>query len=172
MSKVNRRKEIQQKEALQAKFQHAMAQTNTKVSLWLQPYQSETTTTAKDTSFHNLPIIPAGSGLQALEDDKHHKIGDFISGNETGLRKLKVDESNAVAGSRAMNALMNKMRKETRQKPRVEKPARVSVGKVKPKAPPKKVESDSDSDDNLASHRGRSVQKGTNLLFEKRTRPF
>lgn len=198
MSKPNLRKEIKKKEEFQAKFQLAMLSTNRMVSQWLNPIKANTDTSkdrqSEDavSSFHDLPIIANGSGLYSLETKSDNKkIADFLQSNEEGLRKLKSENSDKVdrqnGSLKAMNALMNKMRNASRDKARqnvkstsLNSYGRQSTGKqgknpnsftqqVKKESvtkPP--VDSDSESDDDMANVKNRSVKKGANLLFDSK----
>lgn len=138
MNKINRRKEIKQKEELQAKFQLAISQTNVKVTNWLNPLKSSNQNNDKNeasedfsranSTFFDLPIIPSGSGLYSLDakngKEEYNKISDFLNSGEAGLRKLKnnSDQNETIVNgrpqgnSKAMNALINKMRNDSRDK--------------------------------------------------------
>ncbi|ODV78737.1 uncharacterized protein CANTADRAFT_43193, partial [Suhomyces tanzawaensis NRRL Y-17324] len=104
---VNRRKEIKEKEELQARFQLLMARNNTTVMSWLKPKQDVSRDIETEKSFMELPIVPQGAGLAAL-DASSSKIGDFIASNTTKLAAIKEDRT--AKGSKPMMALLNKMR--------------------------------------------------------------
>lgn len=130
-------------------------------------------------SFHDLPIIAAGSGLYSLETkSEEKKVADFLLSNEEGLRKLKNSEKPTDTFDRrngslkAMNALMNKMRNSSREKARqnvrIQKPSTRPQVSQQPKASTKAAsrDSDSESDDEMSKIKSRSVKKGANLLFD------
>lgn len=136
MSKVNRRKEIKEKEAFQLRFQLALNESNSTVANWL-PSQNASLNTEEEVSgadFLNLPILSNGLGLYELEkDDEEQKtISDFVN-PEKDPQKLKVQENRQnTAGSKAMAALVNKMRNDSR--------GRVNNKEKKPQGPPQKVQ--------------------------------
>jgi len=165
MSKPNRRKEIKEKEELQARFQLSMSQNNSKALKWLKPVDSTShlSTSSVEANFFELPIIPNGASLSNLTLAKAQKnIGDFVNGTEI-KPQLKVPAKSQV--SKPMSALMNKMRDQSRDK----------VKKNKPKQVAKPVVSRDDSDLEDEQVRNRSVKKSTPLLFDgkkKKGRPF
>lgn len=196
MSKPNRRKEIKQKEELQARFQFSLAQTNKLALNWLKPLQDQSTKDAtpdseSESSFYDMCIIPQGSGLLALERKDVSKIGDFINSND--LKKSNLQESENIKKSRTttskpMLALMNKMRdgqrsnikknyehqrQQQRQKPQYQQIQKSQT--VKPS--PNDQDSDSDEEDRELL-KSRSVKKGANIMFggklkgKKGGRPF
>lgn len=128
MSKVSKRQEIKEKEALQARFQLALKQQSAKVLSWL-PTETQTNKTdaseksesrlAERAEFLNLPIILQGSGLFELENEENSgkngasTIGSFISSEET--KKIAPPERKGAPASKAMSSLMNKMRGDTRR---------------------------------------------------------
>lgn len=121
---MSRRQEIKEKEALQARFQHAMTQ-NSKLALnWLRPNQavnntkntpaapsSQGLTAAHANQFFDLPVVAQGASLSELSVAKLGRtVGQFVKGTTpakphavTKPRKLK-----------AMQALLNKMRDDKR----------------------------------------------------------
>lgn len=118
MSKVNRRKEIKEKEAFQLKFQLALNESSSLVAGWLPKDSSRQTNEASDHDFLNLPILSGGKGLFELENDEEEQktVGDFVN-PEKDPQKLKLQESRQnQAGSKAMSALINKLRNDSRGK--------------------------------------------------------
>lgn len=118
---MSRRQEIKEKEALQARFQHAMTQ-NSKLALnWLRPNQAvnksnstpatQGSTAANANQFFDLPVVAQGASLSELSVAKLGRtVGQFVKGTTpakphavTKPRKLK-----------AMQALLNKMRDDKR----------------------------------------------------------
>lgn len=199
MSKPNRRKEIKEKEELQAKFQLAMSQTNTRVLSWLQPLQKAAGETPREgqKAFLDLPIIANGSGLCSLTEGAgvQQLVGDFLA---TGTASKKDFPNEAPvrkeAGSKAMHALMNKMRNSSKQKIRQNmldrengrRPSSHSGGGHgrrsgilhihgcvgKPHLP----NADEEDVDGAARHANRAVKKGNDNVFSgkvgKKGRPF
>lgn len=199
MSKPNRRKEIKEKEELQAKFQLAISQTNTRVLSWLQPLQKPAGDAPQDgqKSFLDLPIIANGTGLYSLKEGANEQrlVGDFLA-NGTGNRPSAPNETpvRKEAGSKAIHALMNKMRNSSKQKIRQNIIDRENSGRPKSHnrgaRPGTGVHTDAaaagrsqlpladeDDEDGAARHANRAVKKGTNSLFagkvgKKKGRPF
>lgn len=177
MSKVNRRQEIKKKEELQARFQVAISQTNSKILNWLQPNSNEIVHEDKEKdSFFNLPIIPQGSGLSNI-DKSNRNIGDFINSDETKFKQLQdgnnSNDSLRKTNSKPMMALMNKMRNTNRDKAK-KKAFNQNMHTPKPKVKTQDNIDNSDSDEEMIT-KNRSVKKGSNLLFEskiKKKRPF
>ncbi|CAR66010.1 DEHA2G20570p [Debaryomyces hansenii CBS767] len=177
MSKVNRRQEIKKKEELQARFQVAISQTNSKILNWLQPNNEIVHDDKEKNSFFNLPIIPQGSGLSNI-DKSNRNIGDFINSDETKFKQLQdgnhSNDNLRKTNSKPMMALMNKMRNTNRDK--VKKRGsnqNMHTSKSKVKIQDTNIDN-SDSDEEMMA-KNRSVKKGSNLLFEskiKKKRPF
>lgn len=182
MSKVNRRKEIKEKEAFQLRFQLALNESSNKVANWL-PSQEEESERPSGEDFLNLPILSTGLGLYELEDDdKAQKtISDFVN-PEKDPQKLKIQENRQnQAGTKAMTALINKMRNDSRGRANNKEktgPSKVQkkrsqfldqVGKKeKPKQKPvKEEELDSDEEERKISAQ-RSTKKATKVT----KRPF
>ncbi|OBA19342.1 hypothetical protein METBIDRAFT_46672 [Metschnikowia bicuspidata var. bicuspidata NRRL YB-4993] len=124
MLKVNRRKEIKEKEDFQLKFQLAISANNANVLNWLpQTQENESregipTTNSKDL-FLDLPVISGGAGLFELDRDGANNdsptIGSFLN-SENIPQKLNTGTARDVrTGSKAMSALMNKMRSDSRK---------------------------------------------------------
>lgn len=167
MSKVNRRKEIKEKEAFQLKFQLALSRNNKAVLNWLP--KNEGTSAAEISAsdrqeFLNLPIVPAGSSLSHLEKSEEYTVGSFL---QTEGPPAKRTQHENRTGSKAMTALMNKMRGESRRKEPVKKPQRRMIDEVKKK---KKVielaEPDSDEEESKSAQ---ITRKQTKVL---KGRPF
>ncbi|KAJ8146386.1 hypothetical protein OY671_000545 [Metschnikowia pulcherrima] len=123
MSKVNRRKEIKEKEDFQIKFQLALSANNNNVLQWLPKAKDELSNISENLeedkdSFLDLPVIPNGAGLSALdkEDFKNdsHTIGSFLNADNVPKSQPSNTSREARTGSKAMSALMNKMRSDTR----------------------------------------------------------
>ncbi|KAM9909263.1 hypothetical protein OXX69_005581 [Metschnikowia pulcherrima] len=123
MSKVNRRKEIKEKEDFQIKFQLALSTNNNNVLQWLPKAKDELSNRSENLeedkdSFLDLPVIPNGAGLSALdkEDSKNdsHTIGSFLNADNVPKSQPSNTFREARTGSKAMSALMNKMRSDTR----------------------------------------------------------
>lgn len=170
---MSRRKEIKEKELLQAKFQTALSQNNDKVLKWLQPQKtSEANHFNKD--FLNLPIVGQGQGLNSISDSD--TINDFMKDEK------KVAQTRVQNQSKPMSMLMNKMRNNNRDKVKrniinnqrkikVEKNGTLANGGRKEK--PKNVKnnnsrvrdesSDSESEDDGLKNRS---TKKANLLFK------
>ncbi|KAK6462537.1 hypothetical protein DFJ63DRAFT_319355 [Scheffersomyces coipomensis] len=183
---MSRRKEIKEKEELQARFQYAVSQSNSLVLDWLKPVEASHNTQSASTdsihdSFYNLPIIPNGGSLSSLKDDDNTlSIGEFMKSNDKEFKNLKKDSDANRVTSKPMLALMNKTRDSTREKIKqkhnnnnnnnnnfrdrrqpnyTNNRSNVASGK--------KVEEDSDSDDDKILQ-SRSVKKGSNMLLESK----
>lgn len=170
MSKVNRRKEIKEKEELAAKFQMAMGKNNNMAMKWLN-ITPESTKPTPNNSFFDLPIIPYGASLSNVTLLKSAKsIGDFVNGTEI---KPDMKPQPKTHQSKPMAALMNKMRAQTRT--RIEKQDKnkdkLSYKNTVKKPILKSIADDSDLDSDVKS---RSVKKGHTLVFDKKKkgRPF
>lgn len=187
MSKVNRRKEIKEKEAFQLRFQLALNESNNTVANWL-PKQNEETEKPSGDDFLNLPILTNGLGLYELEEDDEVQktISDFVN-PEKDPQKVKLHENRQnQAGTKAMTALINKMRNDSRgrvnskdgQGPKkVGKKRSQFLGEVGKKETPKqrqkqkplKVEVELDSDE---EERKISAQRSTKKATKVSKRPF
>ncbi|PVH18484.1 uncharacterized protein CXQ87_001414 [Candidozyma duobushaemuli] len=171
MSKVNRRKEIKEKEAFQLRFQLALNESNNTVANWL-PKQNEETEKPSGDDFLNLPILTNGSGLYELEEDDEAQktISDFVN-PEKDPQKVKVQENRQnQAGTKAMTALINKMRNDSRGRANNKDgqgPKKKETQKQKQK--PVKVEVESDSDE---EERKISAQRSTKKATKVSKRPF
>lgn len=172
MSKVNRRKEIKEKEAFQLKFQLALSQTNKAVSNWLLPNATKSENIGKQ-GFLDLPIVPSGAGLYELEKNgENATVGDFLQNGTAIPKNIKQDPK--ANSSKAMTALMNKMRTDTRKN--LASSSKVFKGKLKilegmkkPQIKAKQVDSDSEEESKFNRH----GKKGSGLHFDKRKkRPF
>ncbi|RLV93506.1 Nucleolar protein 19 [Spathaspora sp. JA1] len=175
MSK-NRRKEIQEKQSLQAQFQLALSQNEKRALSWLQPCQQpqEQNTVANtndDDSFMNLPVIPQGAGLTS--GNSKNTIGEFLSSDD--LKKNKPQPGNefrkTAVQSKPMIALMNKMRNTSREK------VRKKVERVKQQTRENNQDNDDSEDEEVSELRARSVKKTTtgllhNKIKKKSGRPF
>lgn len=121
MSKVNRRKEIKEKESLQLKFQLALSQNNKNIQSWLPSSNTASTGLIESEStdrqlFLNLPIVANGAGLFVLEDDeKNRTVGDFLQAEGTPKNVKPENVKDIRNGSKAMAALMNRMRTDNRK---------------------------------------------------------
>lgn len=118
MSKVNRRKEIKEKEALQLKFQLALSQNTKNVLRWLPAIQNQPddSLAADHQVFLDLPIVASGTGLSDLEKTDHsNTVGDFLK-SEGPPKNVKPENPKDIRnGSKAMAALMNRMRTSSRE---------------------------------------------------------
>lgn len=172
MSKVNRRKEIKDKEELQAKFQLSIAQNNSKVLNWLKPVKSndESTSLAQvNGAFLQLPIIANGESLTSLDTKSSgdiQRVGDFINSNDTAtFHQIKQDTSTERTRSKPMLALMNRIRDGGREK--------VKRKMVKRDVPESRAAQDSDSDEESSYMKNRSVRKAPVTFGKKQKgRPF
>lgn len=171
MSKVNRRKEIKEKEELQARFQLLVAQNNKKVLNWLKPVKNDDISASLalvNGSFLQLPIIANGESLSSLDTkstDEVQRVGDFISSNDTSKFKQIKQESTDRTRSKPMTALMNRIRDGGREKVKT-KMARKPVPAAKPAE-------ESDSDDEAAYMKNRTVKKAPVPFGKKQKgRPF
>ncbi|KAI5949048.1 hypothetical protein KGF57_004878 [Candida theae] len=137
----SRREEIKKKQELQARFQFSISQNNARAMNWLKPSTSngnDASTTKESThtgalttspetdsvtasstqdDFMKLRVIPQGSGLSSKTTQT---VGDFLNSKDISQQKSNSDGatsngSTKSKGSVAMNALLNKMRNETRQ---------------------------------------------------------
>lgn len=118
MSKVNRRKEIKEKEALQLKFQLALSQNSKTVLSWLPALQNRPNDplAADHLVFLDLPIVASGTGLSDLETAEQSKtVGDFLQSEGTPKNVKPENTRDIRNGSKAMAALMNRMRSNSRQ---------------------------------------------------------
>lgn len=211
----NRREEIKQKQELQARFQFSISQNNALALHWLKPAstnQNETPTsplqstqetdstnsTRPDDDFMKLRVIPQGSGLSSKTTQT---VGDFLNSKDIITHQKNKDNGTTSRrgngngkGSVAMNALLNKMRNETRkelgqsrhtnqmQQSKSKKETkndkkRVSAGKVTSSAVGAVgavgFDSDSDSDDDdIKAFKSRSVSKISYGKVGKKLRPF
>lgn len=117
MSKVHRKQEIKLKDELQARFQHSLSQSNSRVLSWLKPAAvsaSQEPLVVTQDSFHHLPIIPTGSTLFTLSHESK-TIGSFIDGKPSDLLLLKRVPAGGIT-SKAMVALKHKMRNFNRDR--------------------------------------------------------
>ncbi|GEQ67295.1 hypothetical protein JCM33374_g959 [Metschnikowia sp. JCM 33374] len=124
MSKVNRRKEIKEKEAFQLQFQLAISANNNNVLKWL-PNSQDTLGSGHQSianekgSFLDLPVIPNGAGLSELDKEENSSstqtIGSFLNAENVPKKQNLNTSRDARTGSKAMSALMNKMRSDTRK---------------------------------------------------------
>lgn len=187
MSKVNRRKEIKQKEDLLAKFRLLSSQTDTKVAGWLSSLvkdkeeDADSNTIQKD-SFLNLPIIQNGVSLSAqFKNDHINTIRDLVDSKD--IKNLKKQEVNGrQSDSKALNSLMNKMRDSKRslikdkyssKQPSSNKIHKSSTSKNKinknfnNKQEHTGMDGDrgSESEDDEALAKKRTVKKGSGLSF-------
>lgn len=216
----SRREEIKKKQELQARFQFSMAQNNARALNWLKPAtsnhnqasSSETTQDGRSDStkqndddnendFMKLRVIPQGSGLSSKTTQT---VGDFLNSKDITQQKTNdgsnVTDSNKQVGrgngrgSVAMNALLNKMRNETRKE--LNQSSQVQQGKAKKE---KKTnsrsagsgmkqasssakanavrstgsDSDDEEDDDIKALKSRSVGKlGGHGKVGKKARPF
>lgn len=213
----NRREEIKQKQELQARFQFSISQNNALALHWLKPAstsQNETPTsqlqstqetdstnfTQPDDDFMKLRVIPQGSGLSSKATQT---VGDFLNSKDIITYQKNKDNDTTSRrgngngngkGSVAMNALLNKMRNDTRkelsqsrhtnqmQQSKSKKETkndkkRVSAGKVTSSAVGAVgavgFDSDSDSDDDdIKAFKSRSVSKISYGKVGKKLRPF
>lgn len=137
MSKVNRRKEIKEKEALQLKFQLALSQNTKNVLNWLPTLQSakndhNDVLTADRQLFLDLPIVASGTGLSDLEkSDQNSTVGDFLGSDGTPKNVKPENRKDIRNGSKAMAALMNRMRSDSRKQVREHGSDRVHKNKLR-----------------------------------------
>lgn len=197
IKKPNRRKEIKEKEELQAQFQLNISKNNNKILSWLNPGLSSTSSKTVDdflisnNAFFDLPIIQNGSGLSSVMDLQALKVGDFIN-SENDLLKLSTpaNSSGSLGGtndSKAMAALKNSLRNKQRQKIEQRSQQKVPQNQQRKnfkqtlKAKPvetstsKKHDGDDDDDDeDIAALKGRSVKKAVVQQFGKKKKgcPF
>lgn len=197
MSKLNNRKDIKQKEELQAQFQLAISKANETVLSWLRPGQVNSTLdtdlSVDALQFLNLPVIPLGQGLslsESNEDDESniHTIGDFINGDKklSSLAKKKragatlSDRINRINNrhkiskndNRALVGLKNKLRNDTRNQVRRDNNiAQSRNNSVTRSAQKTRVTDDDDDEDEDEKHLDqRNTKKGSGLLFDTRTK--
>lgn len=145
-----------------------MAQNNDMVMSWLKPLASQDTQPDSKDSFLDLPIVPQGAGLSAIEDSSR-KISDFMKVEDGG--KIKKESVNR-ATSKPMQALLNKMRDSNRQKVKkhgTDKVKKQPQGRIQKK--PQPVDDNSDSDSDSTARNNRTVKRGGGLSFTKK-RPF
>lgn len=194
MSKVNRRNEIKEKEAFQLKFQLALQEKDKVIDGWLQlgnsPASIKETSAEDHQSFMDLPIVTNGGGLSELEKESNiSTMSDFL-GSNTIMPKVANKTRDSRDSSKAMHALMNKMRTDTRRgiqekhkhrEGKVQKPRKLQIlqelqkpergGKLA-----KPPQEDLDSDDEESQAKQRTIKKGSGLLFDKKKkekkRPF
>ncbi|KAG7193176.1 uncharacterized protein KQ657_000930 [Scheffersomyces spartinae] len=176
-SRANRRKEIQEKQDLQAKFQLSIQQMNTKVSNWLSsPEKKEAQPEIPaDNPFLQLPIIPQGGTLSNMKDLS--TVKDFVEGD--GKKPHGIEKDKKTSTSQPMTALLNRIRDEQRRNTANKFKAN-GTGKVhkdplnKQKAVTiKKIHDIEDDDDEISNkHRHRAVTKSSGLQFGKKKRPF
>ncbi|ABN64904.1 predicted protein [Scheffersomyces stipitis CBS 6054] len=177
MSKVNRRKEIKDKEALQARFQLSISQNNAKALSWLKPSTSKTGQEhpISTESFLDLPIIPSGSSLTTLNNGNVSKIGDFMK-NDGSMNAIKQESGPRAAknASKPMLALMNKVRDYNKEKIRKNGDNNVNNSASNHSLRNQKIRKvekhpqDEDSDDESSILKARSVKKGSNMLLENK----
>lgn len=185
MAKGNRREDIKEKEALQARLKVAFSLTNDKVTSWLNKNKGDEQVSheATNNDYLNLPIIKNGQGLEF--DNKHLTIGDFMNSDIRQMNKLDknpqrrgADNKIVKSDSKPMSALMNKIRKDLRDKvkKRIGNPKERHMGPTNP-AEKKSIdvnvgtnESDEsdESDDEALLNKSRTAKKGSNLLFESK----
>lgn len=166
MPKVNRRKEIKEKEAFQLKFQLALSQNNKAVLNWLPKSggaAAEAAPASDRQEFLDLAIVPAGGGLADIEQSEY-TVGKFLQTDGAPSKKAPA-RGDPRGGSKAMTALMNKMRGESRQREPPKRAARM-IDAVKKRAPaPVAPESDDEEETKTAL----MVRKQTKKL---KGRPF
>lgn len=168
---MSRRQEIKEKEALQARFQHAITQ-NSKLALkWLNTSASSTTTkpattvnapsltltTTEANLFFDLPVVAQGASLSELSLAKLGRtVGQFVKG-QTPTKPHAVTKPRRL---KAMQALLNKMRDDKRSQAtsRVAKP---QSGPRKPVLAPGTggADSESDSDSDVEAKRKITAKK-------------
>ena len=158
MSRINRRQEIKNKEAFQAKFQLGLANQSVRVLSWLPQPQNNSTPpkNADKAEFLDLPILPGGSSLEGLEQEGSNGafalIGSFISASETAAPTplpSRVSGHGSRSESKAMVSLMNRMRSDTRRQ--IHEREREKIRVKKPEVA-RKPESDSDGEDSKLAH--------------------
>lgn len=176
---MSRRQEIKHKEALQARFQLAMAQNTSLAAQWLgeDPHLAPAAASGGQQEFFSLPIVANGASLSELSVVKLGKtVGDFF----TGATKTPLAPLNGLGArkSLAMQALSNKIRDDRRAQVRgqvgqvrgqvrgqvkgqVAKPGKQGVAKVKskpakPLAAMKAARQDLDSEDDDEMVRART----------------
>lgn len=176
---MSRRQEIKHKEALQARFQLAMAQNTSLAAQWLgeDPNLAPAAASGGQQEFFSLPIVANGASLSELSVVKLGKtVGDFF----TGATKTPLAPLNGLGArkSLAMQALSNKIRDDRRAQVRgqvgqvrgqvrgqvkgqVAKPGKQGVAKVKskpakPLAAMKAARQDLDSEDDDEMVRART----------------
>lgn len=183
MTKGNRREDIKEKEALQARLMVAFSLTNDKVTSWLNKNKGgdeQVSHKATNNDYLNLPIIKNGQGLEF--DNKHLTIGDFMNSDIRQMNKLDknsqrrgADNKIVKSDSKPMSALVNKIRKDLRDKAK----KRIGNSKERHTGPSNPVEKKSidvnvetnesdESDDEALHNKSRTAKKGSNLLFESK----
>lgn len=170
MSKVNRRKEIKEKEAFQLKFQLALSQNNKAVLNWLPKGSSEAVDAAPLSDrqeFLDLAIVPAGGGLADIEQTEY-TVGKFLAADGADKGKTAAARD-ARGGSKAMTALMNKMRGELRARPPPKRAARMIDAVKKKAAPAREAARDAEESDEEESKTAHMARKQTKKL---KGRPF
>lgn len=135
------RTEIDEKQVLRAKFQHAVNETNTMVASWL----GDSSKSDKHENFFQLPVMNPGSGLSLGDKQEKGTIGDFVHGYN--VKKASHRQGVNKPESAALGALKNKMRNTKRAK--VERPVEQN-------------NSNSDSDEEVKSF----AKKGSNLFLD------
>ncbi|CCE73088.1 Piso0_000105 [Millerozyma farinosa CBS 7064] len=181
MTRGNRREDIEKKEALQARLKVAFSLTNDKVTGWLNKNKGgdeSASHKATNNDYLNLPIIKNGQGLEF--DNKPLTVGDFMNSDIRQMNKLDknpqrrgADNKIVKGDSKPMSALMNKIRKDSRDT------AKKRIGNSKerhmnPSSPVEKKSIDAnvetnesdESDDEALLNKSRTAKKGSNLLFE------
>lgn len=185
MAKGNRREDIKEKEALQARLKVAFSLTNDKVTSWLNKNKGDDEQVSHNhkgtnNDYLDLPIIKNGQGLEF--DNKNLTIGDFMNSDIRQMNKLDknpqrrgADNKIVKGDSKPMSALMNKIRKDLRDKAK----KRISNSKERHMGPTNPVEKKSinvnvetnesdESDDEALLNKSRTAKKGSNLLFESK----
>lgn len=182
MAKINRRNEIKEKEALQLRFQLALSQNTKSVLNWLPKQNVPADANPKlddQASFLNLPIISNGASLANLEKGDLSTVGEFLNGDT--VKSTGENKRDAQTGSKAMTALMNKMRTENRKaihdRERMEKKGSkrhhlkimAEMKRGKKEARPEVAEDSDEEESKSAQIRGKNT-KG--FEFGKKKRPF
>lgn len=179
-SKQSRRKEIQKKQDLQAKFQLSILQMNTRVSGWLtlpeknEPPNDSVEEPLASNPFLELPIIPQGATLSNMNELS--TVKDFVQGD--GKKPNRIEKDKKLTTSQPMSALLNKIRDDqrrnmaTRQKERVI-PNTLRIAKTGKSNNKSVAKEEDDSDDEVSNKHGhRAVNKSSGLQFGKKKRPF
>ena len=188
LSKPNRRKEIKEKEQLQARILFALAQNQKNIQSWLPPQKAEQKpdedSSAASASFYDLPILPSGVGLSSLEgtsEQKFGKVGDFINADINKVKEHSIARSRQADSSPAMAALRNKIRDNSRKevKKKYEEKRRVPLGRkmmmnslTTSREHTIRADPDSDSDEEAMLVKNRSAKKWVQPMQKKKGRPF